>query len=294
MAISRRTHPFFERDEDRGKLWTRAEREITHSLRVGTIGGWQHVSFLDQDDSFAHIGGDIVLDTRLDPMLARNAVYGRAAWTHFAFRNGDALTGAELEGRGYLGLFGQSVLVVRALRDDADKPRPAYLQPMLGSLANLRGFRAGTAVGELIRTIDEQGAEFRSHLDGSLNFLGPESATAAQIALGADIIMAFDECTEHPATRERARDSMELTLRWAQRSRTYFHQHKEEVPWRSSGHPADADSGSGGGGNQGASGAINGTAVFWVKTSHGISNAVGPGRPDLICWNASAFPVRPS
>src|SRR5205823_8162846 len=96
------------------------------------------------------IGGEGGFDARLDPMLARDAVYARAARTHFAFRNGDALNGAELEGRGYLGLFGQNVLVVRALRDDADKPRPAYLQPMLGSLANLRGFRAGTAVGDTL------------------------------------------------------------------------------------------------------------------------------------------------
>jgi queuine tRNA-ribosyltransferase len=54
---------------------------------------------------------------------------------------------------------------------------------------------------------------------------------AAQIGLGADIIMAFDECTEYPADRERARSSMELTLRWAQRSKQYFEQHKHEVPW---------------------------------------------------------------
>jgi queuine tRNA-ribosyltransferase len=105
-----------------------------------------------------------------------------------------------------------------------------------------------------LRKVSEEGVSFRSHLDGSSCFLGPETAMAAQIGLGADIIMAFDECTEHPATRERARDSMELTLRWAQRSRTYFHQHKEEVPWRSSGHPADADSGSGGGGSPPAAG----------------------------------------
>jgi outer membrane protein assembly factor BamA len=149
-SISRRTHPFFERDDDRGRVWTRAEREIAHSLRAGATGGWQHVSFLDTGDSFTHLGGDVVLDTRLDPMLARNAVYARAAWTHFALRNGDALNGSELEGRGYVGLFGQSVLVVRALRDDADKPRPVYLQPMLGGLANLRGFKAGTAVGDTL------------------------------------------------------------------------------------------------------------------------------------------------
>jgi queuine tRNA-ribosyltransferase len=73
--------------------------------------------------------------------------------------------------------------------------------------------------------------EFRSHLDGASCFLGPESATAAQIALGADIIMAFDECTEYPAERERARESMELSARWAGRCRAYFEAHKHEAPW---------------------------------------------------------------
>ena len=53
----------------------------------------------------------------------------------------------------------------------------------------------------------------------------------AQIGLGADIIMAFDECTEHPAEQERVRSSMELTLRWAARSKKYFEDHKHEVPW---------------------------------------------------------------
>jgi queuine tRNA-ribosyltransferase len=52
-----------------------------------------------------------------------------------------------------------------------------------------------------------------------------------QIALGADIIMAFDECTEYPADTARARASMELTARWAARSKKYFEEHKREVPW---------------------------------------------------------------
>jgi queuine tRNA-ribosyltransferase len=64
-----------------------------------------------------------------------------------------------------------------------------------------------------------------------LHLLGPESATATQIALGSDIMMAFDECVEHPASRERVRDSMELTLRWARRCKKYFLDHSDEVPW---------------------------------------------------------------
>jgi queuine tRNA-ribosyltransferase len=82
-----------------------------------------------------------------------------------------------------------------------------------------------------LRKVTEEGVTFRSHLDGSSHFLSPERAMEIQIGLGADIIMAFDECTEYPAERERVRDSMEMTLRWAVRSKRYFEEHRNEVPW---------------------------------------------------------------
>src|SRR5246127_3368914 len=84
-----------------------------------------------------------------------------------------------------------------------------------------------------LRKVTDEGVTFRSHLDGSSHFFSPESAMEAQIGLGADIIMAFDECTEFPAEPERGRASMEMTLRWAQRSKKYFEEHKREVPWES-------------------------------------------------------------
>src|ERR1700682_794724 len=84
-----------------------------------------------------------------------------------------------------------------------------------------------------LRKVTEEGVTFRSHLDGSSHFLSPETAIEAQIGRGADIIMAFDECTEYPAEPSRIRDSMEMTLRWAQRSKKYFEEHKREVPWNS-------------------------------------------------------------
>ena len=84
-----------------------------------------------------------------------------------------------------------------------------------------------------LRRVSEEGVAFRSHLDGSPHFLSPEKAIEVQIGLGADIIMAFDECTEYPAEPQRVRDSMELTLRWAGRCNWYFEEHKGEVPWGS-------------------------------------------------------------
>jgi queuine tRNA-ribosyltransferase len=82
-----------------------------------------------------------------------------------------------------------------------------------------------------LRKVTEEGVTFRSHLDGSSHFFSPESAMDAQIGLGADIIMAFDECTEYPASLERMRESMELTLRWAERSKRHFDGHRHDVPW---------------------------------------------------------------
>ena len=100
-----------------------------------------------------------------------------------------------------------------------------------GILTDSGGFQV-FSLSEL-RKITEEGVTFRSHLDGSSHFFTPESAMEAQIGLGADIIMAFDECTEYPADAARVRASMELTARWAGRCKKYFEEHKNEVPWGS-------------------------------------------------------------
>ena len=72
------------------------------------------------------------------------------------------------------------------------------------------------SLGDL-RTISEEGVEFKSHLDGSKHFFSPESVIETENDLGADIIMAFDECVEYPATYEYTKQSMERTTRWAKR-----------------------------------------------------------------------------
>ena len=72
------------------------------------------------------------------------------------------------------------------------------------------------------RTIEEQGAHFRSHLDGSAHLLTPEKAADIQAQLGSDIAMVLDECLAHPATEEQARASMARTARWARRGRDRF------------------------------------------------------------------------
>ena len=87
-----------------------------------------------------------------------------------------------------------------------------YERGMLTDSGGFQVFSLGA-----IRKITEDGVTFRSHIDGSKQFLSPEVAMKAQEDIGADIIMAFDECTPYPATYEYTKNSMERTHRWAER-----------------------------------------------------------------------------
>ncbi|WP_045390432.1 tRNA guanosine(34) transglycosylase Tgt [Falsirhodobacter sp. alg1] len=73
-----------------------------------------------------------------------------------------------------------------------------------------------------LRKMSEEGVRFKSHIDGSTHHLTPERSMEIQALLGSDIVMAFDECTPFPADEKTARKSMELSMRWAQRSRDAF------------------------------------------------------------------------
>lgn len=95
-------------------------------------------------------------------------------------------------------------------------------RPILTDSGGFQVFSLGA-----LRTISEEGVEFRSHLDGSKQFLSPEKAMEVENALGADIIMAFDECCPYPSTYEYTKKSMERTTRWAKRCKE-AHNRKEE------------------------------------------------------------------
>src|SRR5262249_21759191 len=102
--------------------------------------------------------------------------------------------------------------------------RRGGLHTFIGSTKPILSDSGGYQVFSLAarRTIDEQGAHFRSHLDGSAHSLTPEKATDIQAQLGSDIAMVLDECLAHPATADAVRGSMQRTLRWACRARDRF------------------------------------------------------------------------
>ncbi len=87
-------------------------------------------------------------------------------------------------------------------------------RPILTDSGGFQVFSLGA-----LRKISEEGVAFQSPVDGSKVFLGPEESMRVQRELGADIVMIFDDCTPFPASEEQARASMELSLRWAERSR---------------------------------------------------------------------------
>ncbi len=89
-------------------------------------------------------------------------------------------------------------------------------------LTDSGGFQVWS-LGDL-RKISEEGTEFRSHVDGSFRFLSPEVSMEVQAALGSDIVMVFDECAPGNASHEDTERSMQLTTRWARRSKTAFDQ----------------------------------------------------------------------
>jgi outer membrane protein assembly factor BamA len=149
-SLTRRVQPYFEEPENRARVWVRAERAFGLALRTGMTADWQRVGLgPGPRDEVASIGADATVDTRIDPWLARNAVWVHASWMRAAFP-GAAANLTELDARGYLGLPGQSVLVARVARRGADTPVPGYAKRILGGLDTLRGFRVGTAVGDTL------------------------------------------------------------------------------------------------------------------------------------------------
>jgi len=83
-----------------------------------------------------------------------------------------------------------------------------------------------------LRKLSDEGAEFSSHIDGSKHILTPETALDIQGILGSDIMMVFDECVHYPAARDYVEQSLDLTTRWARRSKEYLEKRKRSGAWR--------------------------------------------------------------
>lgn len=183
LSISRRENPLYRIDDDRQEVWVHADRALLSALRVGGGVGWTGVRFGALDESFVRYGLDVTLDTRQDPVFPRNAVYARAGWDTLDFSDRGVVHRTSLEGRGYLGLFRQNVLSVRARYDQADAPLPPYEQFLLGGASTLRGFRAGSFAGD---------TRFVSSVELRMPFTTPLKTAKTGIALFFDSGAAYN------------------------------------------------------------------------------------------------------
>lgn len=164
FGIMRRENPHYEIGDQRVGYSVRAESAPARWLRLGLGGRSDDVEFGDARDRVARFGGDATLDTRVDPAFPRNAVHATVGIERVKFDGGDS-DQKKADIRGYLGLFGQTVLAVRGLSVLSNRALPQYEQLLLGGAANLRGYDAGYKAGDNLAAVQ---AELRLPLTSPL------------------------------------------------------------------------------------------------------------------------------
>lgn len=183
-GVQRRRNPAYDEDDDRRRVWARAER-ATGPFRMGATVNWQRVAFGAIKEDMRSLALDGAIDTRLDPVLPRNAVFVSASIERFYFSSGaPALNRTRVDARAYIGFIGQQVLVVRGLREAACRPEPIYLRSLLGGWSNLRGFETGFLTGD---TLVAASVEWRAPITS------PLSVGKLGISLFADWGTAYDK-----------------------------------------------------------------------------------------------------
>ena len=148
--LQRRKHPYYEEDADRTRVWARTEWPIVRDIRAGAEAAWQSSSLVGQDVEARSIGADMVVDTRVDPLMPYNAIFVRSAVERLRFSSSDTAVRTEIDANGYVGLYRGIVVMLRAVRENFNRPAPPFYKSILGGSRNLRGFRAGTAVGDTL------------------------------------------------------------------------------------------------------------------------------------------------
>jgi translocation and assembly module TamA len=155
VSVTRRVNPHFDLADTRTEVRARVERALTSWLRVG--GGARHsrVSFGAADETLVAPGADLVIDTRTDPGFPRNAVHFIAGVEQLRFAGGDpARWTTDL--RGYVGLFGSTVVALRAATSTSGGALPAFEQALLGGTSTLRGYEFGYRAGDNLAMVSAE------------------------------------------------------------------------------------------------------------------------------------------
>jgi hypothetical protein len=148
--LQRRTHPFFDVNADRKRVWGRTEWRIHRGVRAGTEVAWQTSSLVGETVDARSVGADVIIDTRVDPLMPHNAIFVRSAVERLQLSSTNSAVRTEIDANGYVGIYRGAILALRVQREDFSRPAPAFYKSMLGGSSNLRGFRAGHAIGDTV------------------------------------------------------------------------------------------------------------------------------------------------
>jgi outer membrane protein assembly factor BamA len=148
--LQRRTHPFFDENADRKRVWGRTEWRIHRDVRAGTELAWQTSSLTGERVDARSVGADVIVDTRVDPLMPHNAIFVRTAVERLRFSSSNSAVRTEIDANGYVGIYRGTIVALRVQREDFSRPAPAFYKSMLGGSSNLRGFRAGHAIGDTV------------------------------------------------------------------------------------------------------------------------------------------------
>jgi hypothetical protein len=143
-----RENPAYDATDTRQQVSIRGERELAKALRVGIWSGFDHVTFSGEESRVVRLGIDGAVDTRVDPMLSRNAVYIRTALERLDIIDGAAPWRTLFDANGYIGGPGPTTIALRVYRDGANEAVPPYLKVLLGRDSTLRGVPSGVAAGD--------------------------------------------------------------------------------------------------------------------------------------------------
>lgn len=147
-GIAQREHPTLDVDDRRTGASLTLEKAFTSWFQLAGRTRLDDIRFGDLDDRLVTVGAEALLDTRRDPAFPRNAVYARIGVDRLRFDAAADTTRWTLDGRGYVGLYGQTVLALRAQHVRPSGPLPVYEQSLLGGDSSVRGFKLGYRYGD--------------------------------------------------------------------------------------------------------------------------------------------------
>jgi outer membrane protein assembly factor BamA len=195
VAVSQRTNPFYELDEDRQEAWIEASRQVAGHMRAAGHAGFGTVRFGTLDEHVVSYGADLLVDTRMDPVFPRNAVFASVGWERLDPTRSAAVNRFKAEARAYRGLIRQSVLSLRVQYAGADGPQPAYARNLLGGAGNLRGYRAGSFSGDNL---------LGASVEVRVPITSPMGVSRAGVSVFADTGTVWDHGESPSNTRFRA------------------------------------------------------------------------------------------